>query len=212
MNTLLSSTFFGPVQWYSHLHRAERALIEHCDSYQKQTYRNRCLIAATGGVQALTVPVERPDGGRHGTLMKDLLISDHGDWRRLHRNALASAYGESPFFEYYADDILPFFEPRWKYLYDLNMESCLTVCRLLDIRPDVSLTTEFTPPADGHLIISGRPYTDLREAIRPKHPLPDPAFTARPYYQVYAAKHGFLPNLSILDLLFNMGPEGIFYL
>ena len=204
---LLSTTYFGPVQWYQKLHRAEYVQVEQWESFQKQTYRNRCLIATTQGFQALTVPTER--GG--SPLIKDTRISDHGNWRHLHWNALQSAYGESPFFEYYQDDIRPFFEQRWDYLLDFNEAIRTKICELIDIQPKVTLTKEFT--------VYSLQFTDdysatidFRSAIRPKNPLPDPDFEPKPYYQVYQQKHGFLPNLSILDLLFNMGPESIFYL
>ena len=195
---LLSTTYFGPVQWYQKLHRAEYVQMEQWENFQKQTYRNRCLIATTQGIQALTVPTER--GG--SLLIKDTRISDHGNWRHLHWNALQSAYGESPFFEYYQDDIRPFFEQRWDFLLDFNEAIRVKMCELIDIQPKVTLTSEYSPSSK----------IDYREAIRPKHPLPDPDFEPKPYYQVYQQKHGFLPNLSILDLLFNMGPESIFYL
>lgn len=173
------------------------------DSYVKQTYRNRCLIATTQGIQALTVPVERGSSD----LMRDLRISDHGNWRHLHWHALMTAYNESPFFEYYADDLRPFFERRWDYLYDFNLAITHKLCELLDIRPTIHPTDEYVR----HEAVS--PQTaDFREAIRPKHPAIDSEFTPKEYYQVYRQKHGFIPNLSILDLLFNMGPEGIFYL
>jgi hypothetical protein len=198
---LLSSTYFGPVQWYQKLCRYDRVLIEHCDAYQKQTYRNRCLIATTQGVQALTVPVVHSrDAQQDREVIK---ISDHGNWRHLHWQALQTAYGDSPFFEYYEDDLRPFFTERWELLYDFNEAIRLKMCELLDIHPVVSHTTQYHPsPAPN----------DFRDAIRPKHPLPDAHFEPRPYYQVYQQKHGFLPNLSILDLLFNMGPESIYYL
>ena len=198
---LLSSTYFGPVQWYQKLCRYDRVLIEHCDAYQKQTYRNRCLIATTQGVQALTVPVVH---GRDAQQDCEVIkISDHGNWRHLHWQALQTAYGDSPFFEYYEDDLRPFFTERWELLYDFNESIRLKMCELLDIHPVVSHTTQYLPsPAPN----------DFRDAIRPKHPLPDAHFEPRPYYQVYQQKHGFLPNLSILDLLFNMGPESIYYL
>jgi len=198
--TLLSTTYFGPVQWYQKLRRSEAVRIEQWESFQKQTYRNRCLIATTQGIQALTVPVER------GTspLIRDIRISDHGNWRHLHWNALASAYGESPFFEYYQDDLRPFFEKRWAFLFDFNEEIRLKMCELIDICPAVSLTTAF--------VAEGDEAADFRAAINPKHPAPDPDFIPRPYYQVYQQKYGFLPNLSILDLLFNLGPESIFWL
>lgn len=110
---LLSSTYFGPVQWYQKLNRFEHCLIEQHDNFMKQTFRNRCLIPTTNGVQALSIPVERPvDGRLDKTPMKDVRISDHDNWRHQHWNALLSAYGESPFFEYYADDIRPFFRKK----------------------------------------------------------------------------------------------------
>ena len=205
MQVLLSTTYFGPVQWYQKLHRAELVLIEQWESFQKQTYRNRCEIATTNGIQALTVPIVRDES----PLIKDIRIRDHGNWRHLHWNAIKSAYGESPFFEYYQDDIRPFFEKRWDYLLDFNEAIREVVCDLLDIHPNVSLTSDYSP-STLHLPPSTK--TDYREAINPKHPAPDPDFTPKPYYQVYANKHGFLPNLSILDLLMNMGPESIFYL
>ena len=220
MKALLSTTYFGPVQWYQKLYRHEEVQIEQWESFLKQTYRNRSLIATTQGIQALTVPVER------GTsqYIKDIRISDHGNWRHLHWNALMSAYGESPFFDYYQDDIRPFFEWHWDYLFDFNEAIREKMCELLDIQPKVSFSLEFkvyslemnTQVAEKSTInykqSTINSITDFREAIRPKHPLPDPDFEPKPYYQVYQQKHGFLPNLSILDLLFNMGPEGIFYL
>ncbi len=200
---LLSSAYFGPVQWYQKLHRYDRCFIERYDNYVKQTYRNRCVIAATGGPQTLTVPIERYEGRK--CLMRDIRISDHGSWRHLHWNALVSSYGESPFFDYYADDIRPFFDRRWEFLFDFNLEITHTICSLLDIRPTIELTDEYLQTEDVCA-------DDFRDAIRPKHPLTDATFSPHPYYQVYAQKHGFIPNLSILDLLFNEGPEGIFLL
>ena len=120
----------------------------------------------------------------------------------MHWNALCSAYGESPFFEFYADDIRPFFERKWKYLFDYNWDITQTMCQLLDIHPRLMPTEDYQPQAAN----------DFRDAIQPKHPAEDPDFTPRRYYQVYEGKLGFLPNLSILDLLFNMGNEAIFYL
>jgi hypothetical protein len=199
MNVLLSTTYFGPVQWYQKLCRADKVWIEACESFQKQTYRNRCVIATTQGCQALTVPVERGES----PLIRDVRISDHGNWRHLHWNALRSAYGESPFFEYYEDDLRPFFERRWTFLLDFNEEIRLKMCELLDVRPNVGYTQDYVRSTVDH---------DFRNGIQPKHPAEDATFLPRPYYQVYSQKHGFLPNLSILDLLMNMGPEGIFYL
>ena len=215
MKALLSTTYFGPIQWYQKLYRCETVEIEQWESFLKQTYRNRCLIATTQGIQALTVPIERGTSQQ----IRDIRISDHGNWRHLHWNALVSAYGESPFFEYYQDDIRPFFEHRWDYLFDFNEAIREKMCELLDIQPKVGYTSAFANHGDRHHDLRDASITvpvpmihDFREAINPKHPQSDPDFEPKPYYQVYQQKHGFLLNLSILDLLFNMGPEGIFYL
>lgn len=205
---LLSSAYFAPIQWYQKLNLYDKVWVEANDNFIKQTYRNRCLIATANGVQALSVPVERPQGADGKCVMKDLRISDHGSWRHLHWNALMSAYGESPFFEYYADDLRPFFEKKWTFLYDFNMEICAKMCELIDIQPTIEPTTEYIPADD--LRLNG--IADYRDVIRPKHPLPDGDFTSRRYYQVYERRHGFIPNLSVLDLLFNMGNESVFLL
>jgi hypothetical protein len=200
---LLSSTYFGPVQWYQKLNRYGLCLLERHDHFVKQTYRNRCLIATTAGTQALTVPTEHGEESKCG--MTDIRVSDHGNWRHLHWNALLSAYGESPFFEYYADDLRPFFEQQWEHLFDFNLAITHKLCELLDIRPNLQLTDSY---ADAKALGAD----DFRDAIRPKKPIPDPSFVPTPYYQVYQQKHGFQPNLSILDLLFNEGNEAVFYL
>jgi hypothetical protein len=139
-------------------------------------------------------------------------ISDHGNWRHLHWNALKSAYGDSPFFMYYEDDLRPFFERRWDYLFDFNEAIREKICELLDIHPNVHYTNAYLPSHVGEGTGAGPVMSDFRNTINPKHPAPDPDFEPRRYYQVYEAKHGFQPNLSIVDLLFNMGPEAIFYL
>ena len=172
--------------------------------------------------------------------MKDIRISNHGNWRHIHWQAIVSAYSESPFFEYYADDIRPFFTRRWEWLFDFNLETTRTLCTLLDIQPTLLLTQEYLPAADGYSTFTTSPSAfsackeqgsflenpsaasshlrcessliDFRNTISPKNALPDADFSPRDYYQVFAQKHGFLPNLSILDLLFNMGNEAIFYL
>ena len=197
---LLSSAYCAPVQWFQKLNRYDMVMVEQYDNFQKQTYRNRCVIATANGTQALTIPVERPVGEK--CLMRDVRISDHGNWRRLHWNALATAYGDSPFFDYYVDDLHPLFAIKREFLFDFNMEMTEVLCELLDIRPKISLTTSYVDEAEN----------DFRDAIRPKHPLPDSDFEPVQYYQVYIQRHGFFPNLSILDLLFNMGNEAVFYL
>ena len=211
---LLSSAYFGPVQWYQKLHRYDRCLIEQHDNFVKQTYRNRCIIPTTNGIQVLSIPVSCPQGSRLSkTPMRDVRISDHGNWRHIHWNALCSAYGESPFFDYYQDDLRPFFERKWTFLFDFNMEIILKMVELLDIRPKISLTTAFLSDASMAENATGNSLIDdFRDVIRPKHPGLDSDFMARPYYQVYQQKYGFQPNMSILDLLFNEGNEAILWL
>ena len=220
---LLQTTYFGPIQWYQKLYRYNHCMIEQYDSFQKQTYRNRCVIATANGVQALTI--ENYDMTQDNTaanksnhnsqfsilnsqLVKDLRISDHNQWRRVHWNALQSAYSESPFFEYYTDDLHPFFEQKYDYLIDFNEAIRQKVCELIDIHPNAEYTSTYTSSIQ-HQTSN---ITDFRDVINAKHPLPDADFTPKAYWQVFQHKHGFLPNLSILDLLFNMGPESIFYL
>jgi hypothetical protein len=215
---LLQTTYFGPVQWYQKLHRYEHTLIEQYDSYQKQTFRNRCIIATANGLQALTVPVDtHPVLGASAAestkcLLKDVRISDHNQWRRIHWNALQSAYSESPFFEYYADDIRPFFEQKYDFLVDFNEAIRQKMCELIDIHPSVEYTQEFLPPQEVSSSTHHPIIHDFRDVISAKHPQPDADFEVKRYWQVFQHKHGFLPNLSILDLLFCMGPESIYYL
>ena len=205
---LLQTTYFGPVQWYQKLKRYDHCVIEQYDSYQKQTYRNRCVIATANGLQALTVPVEV--GGKKEEV-REVRISDHNQWRRVHWNALQSAYSESPFFEYYADDIRPFFEQKYEFLIDFNEAIRQKMCELLDIETSVSYSSGFRVQGSWFRV-HGSWFKDFREVIHAKHPQDDPEFQPRSYWQVFQHRYGFQPNLSILDLLFCMGPEAVFYL
>lgn len=193
----ISTTYLGPVQQYCKLLQYPEIRLETAENYLKQTYRNRCTIATANGPLALSVPIIKPDTQK--CLIRDIRISDHGNWRHLHWNALVSAYNMSPFFEYYEEDFAPFYEKRYEFLLDYNEELRLLVCRLLDIQPNIVYTNEYLPEVKH----------DFREIIRPKHEGVDPDFRAKPYYQVFRDKYGFLPNMSIVDLLFNMGPEGL---
>ena len=163
------------------------------------------IIPTTNGPLALTIPTNHDIS----LAMKDIRISDHANWRHVHWNALLSAYGESPFFEYYQDDIRPFFEKKYEFLFDFNMETTEKMIELLDIRPKISITEAYIQSKE---LKEEDEIKDFRDAIRPKKPLPDAEFAPQRYYQVYEQKHGFQPNMSILDLLFNEGNEAIFYL
>jgi len=191
----LSVAYLAPIQYYCKLTSYESVVIESHENYLKQTYRNRCVIAAANGLQSLTIPIETPKTAK--CLTKDIRIADHGNWQHLHWHALVSAYGMSPFFEYYEDDFAPFYVQKHRFLFDFNEELRMIVCELLDIHPVINYTTEYLPDVAD----------DFRTIIRPRRPVEDRLFCPNPYYQVFRERHGFLSNLSIVDLLFNMGPE-----
>lgn len=201
----LSSAYLAPVEYYSKLKAYDKIYIEQHDHYVKQTYRNRCNVAGPEGVLSLSVPIIRPDTPK--CAMKDIRISDHGNWRHLHWNAIESAYNNTPFFEYYKDDLRPFYENKYTFLADFNEELRCKICELMDISPVVEHTasyhTDFLPDE-----------ADYREVIHPKKDYTevDKDFLPKPYYQVFESRHGFLPNLSVIDLLFNMGPESVLVL
>ena len=201
----LTTAYLAPVQYYCKLLAYGRAVVEQYDHYVKQTYRNRCVIAAPDGPLALTIPTVKPESPKCYT--RDIRISDHGNWRHLHWNALESAYNHTPFFEYYKDDFRPFYEQKHEFLIDFNEALCRLVCSLIGLQPGLERTTEY------HATLpSGT--DDFRERIHPKRDYlaDDPDFCPLAYYQVFQERLGFLPNLSIADLLFNMGPESLLVL
>lgn len=188
MMHVFPSFYLAPIGYYQQLLRVEASLVEVHDHYQKQTLRNRCVIAGPNGLQSLTIPIVKPEAGK--VEMLDIRISDHGNWRHQHWNALVSAYRNSPFFEYYADDFAPFYERKWDFLVDYNEELQQLVCSLIDMPVQWQRTTSF----------QGGLTQDLENA------------EIHPYYQVFRDKLGFLSNLSIVDMLFNMGPESLLLL
>lgn len=204
MKVLLSSAYLAPVQYYAWMLAADEVILEQYDHYLKQTYRNRCIIAAADGPLSLTIPIIKPENEK--CPMKDIRISDHGNWRHLHWNALKSAYRMSPFWEYYEDDFRPFYERKWEFLMDYNQELQEKVCELIDMNPTITRTEAFLSHPEGEM-------KDLREVIHPKKDFAlDGKFEVNPYYQVFKERYGFLPNMSIMDLLMNMGPESLLIL
>lgn len=202
---VVASAYLAPVQYYAHLMAADAVVEDVGEYYVKQSYRTRCLIASPQGVQALTLPIERTADTSH-TPMREIRLSTHGRWQHQHWQAIQTAYEGAPFFEYYADDLRPCYEQPEAYLCDFNAKLQTVVVDWLNL--DVH-STRSTAYVDAEALGA----IDLRGLIHPKNDLTtDPAFVAESYYQVFAQRLGFLPNLSVLDLAFNMGPEGLLVL
>ncbi|WP_165021163.1 WbqC family protein [Dysgonomonas sp. ZJ279] len=206
MDIYLSSAYLAPVQYYAKFVNSNRIFIEQNDNYVKQTYRNRCIIMAANGPMPLSVPVV------HSSLdkiaMKDIRIAEHGNWQHIHWNAIISAYNSTPFFEYYQDDFYPFYHKKYSFLFDFNEELRIMILKLLNIdSPIVAYTSEYKMDFAASEI-------DLREVIHPKKDwkIVDSAFKPEPYYQVFDQKFGFKDNMSIIDLLFNMGNDSLIVL
>jgi len=195
---VLSTAYLAPVEYYSKIAKTETVFIENYDFYQKQTYRNRCCIAAANGTMVLTIPVEKISSEK--LVIRDVRISDHDDWQNHHWRSIESAYNSTPFFEYYKDELMPFYEKKWPFLFDFNQEIQKKVLELLGIETLIQLTKEYTGNLD-------ESFLDLREAIHPKKE--NQRGACKSYYQVFDQRYGFQPNLSIIDLLFNMGNESI---
>lgn len=182
--------------------------MEQNDSYQKQTFRNRADIYGANGKLSLIIPVKHSSGTRFK--VKDIEIDYATDWRRLHWKGIVSAYNSSPFFEYYQDIFEPFYKMELRFLIDLNLKLNDEVLKLLSCSNKPKLTQEFIPFNKSDNAFISR---DLREVIHPKsHLNNDEEFRILEYTQVFEQKHGFMPNLSILDLIFNLGPESGEYL
>ena len=159
---------------------------KHCN-YVKQTYRNRCIIASANGLQTLSIPIEKPETIK--CLTKDIRMAEHGNWRHLHWIAIQSAYNSTPFFEYYEDDFIRFYEQKFNFLFDFNESLRMLITNLLDIEPQVTYSSAYKTDFLSNEI-------DYREAIHPKK---NPVISSfKPYYQVFESRFGFQPNLSII--------------
>ena len=198
---VLTTAYLAPVVYYSEMAKAKTVYIENCDFYLKQTYRNRCQIAAANGSMALTIPVEK--AGSVKILTRDVRISQHNDWQIQHWRSIESAYNSTPFFEYYKDELFPFYENKWTFLWDFNQEIQAKMLELMNLDIQIQPTLEYKNRQDEKIL-------DLREVIHPKKE--NKFVNCDPYYQVFEQRFGFQPNLSIIDLLFNMGNESIFSL
>ncbi len=198
---IFSTAYFPPIGYFKALSRYGNGLLllEACGHYRKQSWRTRCNILSANGVLSLSVPVVVP-GDRD---IRKVEIDYSKDWLRQHKRALISAYNSTPFFEYYQDDIFAVLDSGEKYLFDLNLHIMECVSRLAGLKTDIQLTSEYVSDYQG---------LDLREVFDPKKKEVPQEYHCAPYYQVFSEKFGFVDGLSILDLLFNEGPNSYSFL
>lgn len=197
---VLPTAYFGPVSYYAALYHSDEVVIEACEHYVKQTLRNRTVIATGQGPQTLSAYVEK--GNRAKMPVSEVRLSPHNDWPRQHLYSLATYYGMSPFFEYYADDLREvLLHGHDGTLLGMNEALRRFVCREIGFEPNVRLSTEWMGPVADQNAASWSA-------------LVGPRLEAKPYYQIAAVQgqRAFEPDMSILDLLFNMGPESILVL
>lgn len=215
---LLSTAYFPPIEYLAAIANECRfnpgmtevepavVFIEACEHYVKQSWRNRCRFYAADGAQTLNYPVCHEDFGKPISQMR---IDWKTDWLTRHERAIISAYRTSPYFEYYQDELFAILDSRPELMLDFNTQILKFFLRKTGIPADIRFTSEWEA-----VTIEGHKVTDLREAIHPKRPnsiLKDLGLE-RPYWQVFSPKYGFIPGLSIMDLLFNEGPDSICYL
>ena len=198
-NVLLSTAYFPPAEYFARIADAEAVLIEKEENYLKQSYRNRCYLLSASGPQSLTVPVYL--GSIHKTPVKDIRIDYSKRWQQVHLGALVSAYGSSPFFLYYYEAIEKIILRSPEFLLDLNMELLISVIKMINLEAEITYTTEFIPDIGAE--------NDFRYRISPKK---KSDYQTKTYTRVFNTEEGSYWRLSIIDLLFNMGPDTISYL
>lgn len=197
---VLPMLYLPPVEYFMALNKHKtNILIERGEHFPKQTYRNRANICSPDGVLALTVPVVK--GSKNHTRIKDVQISYDFNWQRLHWMSLQACYRRSAYFEYYEDDFAPFYENKEKFLFDHNEQLLQLLLKLIKIKPVIAYTETYE--AEYPELI------DMRSSISPKK---ESDINQTPYFQVFEEKNGFFKNLSIVDLLFNQGPQANNYL
>lgn len=211
---LFSVAYFPPVEYFAAIAKdfaiaANPSLvyIESCENYQKQSYRNRCRFYAADGVQTLSVPVVH-ENGTYQLPIRQIKIDYSTSWLIRTQRAIVSAYETSAYFDYYKDDLFSLMDTRPQRLFDLDIALIRFFLDKTGILADIRFTDDFVP------IGSNLYGEDLREVIHPKrgNDILKTLKLEKPYFQVFSQKYGFIPNLSIMDLLFNEGPESIIYL
>jgi len=196
--TLFSTAYFPSISYMARFLAEDEPLIEVFETYRKQTYRNRCRVMTANGVESLSVPVVKVNGNH--TMTKDIIISPVEPWQHIHSRCLESAYKAAPYFDHYYDYLKPIFEGRFERLVDLNDAALQVVLKMLKVNKETVHTTDYVRDCEN----------DLREVFSPKKPIDSRLFPT--YYQVFSEKFPFAPDLSVLDLIFNEGPEAIDYL
>jgi len=196
---LLHPSYFPSIEQMAAVAQAEKVVFEVEDNYQKQTYRNRTFIAHSNGKLLLNIPIKHTKTGKRQKT-KDVIVENDFPWQEQHWKSLQSAYRTSPFFEYYEDDLEPLFTETVGNLMEHNLKIFDLLCELLGIEVEVIKTNSFEKNPG---------VTDLRILVNAKR---NSAFQPENYIQVHEANHEFLPNLSVLDLLFNEGPNALSYL
>lgn len=199
---LLSTAYFPPIHYFSFLVNSEEIFFEKFENFIKQTYRNRCIILTANGILNLSIPVKK--SGKLKTLIKDVEIDYKTKWQKNHFKSIESAYKSSPFFDFYIDDLIIFFEKRYKFLYDYNLEIINSLKDILMIDFEIKETSDF-------IELEKNNFNDLRYSFSPKY-VEKTAINYPKYNQVFKEKFDFIPNLSILDLIFNLGNETCDYL
>ena len=200
MNTvLLHPTYFPSIATFVAIAKADKVKFEVCDNYQKQTYRNRMFIYDANGKLPLTVPVVYSQKNRQ--LYTDILIADDENWQELHWKSIQSAYSSSPFFEFYEHDFQPLFTEKFQNLMDFNFKCLEVIYECLELSFEFETSKNFEKHAER--LLDYRPLADNRKEKEQDF---------QPYVQVFDDKHGFIPNLSILDLICNEGPNASLYL
>ena len=197
---LLPSAYLPSVSWFYYLYNFEKVFIEQYETYPKQTYRNRCKILAGNGPLDMTIPVSKPSGNK--TITKEVVIFDDKRWQQNHWQTICSAYLNSPFFEYYRDEFEPFFQNSQSSLLELNLRLTSLLCEIIGIEKEIKRTETF--------IHSPQNSIDLRSSLSPKNKTEGLIFPE--YIQVFSARFDFIPDLCILDVIFNLGPETLDYL
>lgn len=197
---LIHPSYFGSISQFAFMVKQPIIYLEVCDNYQKQTYRNRTNIYGASGKLMLNIPIIHNKEAKR-QLTKDVRIERQFNWRKQHLKSIKNAYQTSPFFEFYEDDFAAFYQTDFTHLLDVNLASLKLIANLLD------LEIEFRQTTDYKTVIEDK--NDYRFLINAKI---KPIFKFETYTQLFDDKHGFLPNLSILDLLFMEGPNALNYL